>query len=167
MSKPLPNPPRALRPSKGQPNCALRLSKGITLLLLLLHLPLPLAAQDFTRTLAQRTTGERTLQLGGLFQGADTVLVQVYHDGRELSAEPQVGTFSLTLGEFDYYVVKFTDGQRRVKRLYIVELSDDMVEFYPPLEIDFDRVGNMLLLKRSTGKPDWQEFDVGLSRIRP
>lgn len=124
------------------------------------------AAQDHTRTLAQRTEAERSLVLHGLFQGADTALVQVYHDGEELMAEPFVGTWNLTLGAYEHYVVKFTDARRRVKRLYIVELSDDLIEFYPPVEIDFDRVGNLLLLKQSTGKPDWQEFDVGLSRQR-
>jgi hypothetical protein len=125
-----------------------------------------LYGQDYTRTLSQKAEGERSLVINGLFSGADSVYVQVYHDGEELTSSVEFGTFTLTLGTFDYYVVKFTDARRRVKRLYIVELSDDMVEFFPPLEIDFDRTGNILLLKQSTGKPDWQEFDVGMSRKR-
>ena len=143
--------------------------RGLWLLCLPLLLTVPdsAIAQDFTRTLSQKAEGERSLVLNGIFSGADSVYVQVYHDGEELTSSVELGTFSLTLGTYDYYVVKFTDAQRRVKRLYIVELSDDMVEFFPPLEVDFDRVGNILLLKQSTGKPDWQEFDVGMSRKRP
>lgn len=137
------------------------------LLGLLLALLLPVAfGQDMTRTLSQRTQGERTLQLTGLFQGADTVLVQVYHDGEVLSDQVAVRTFSLTLGTFDYYVIKFTTADRRTKRVYILELSDDMVEFYPPIEVDFDRTGNLVLIKQSSGKPDWLEYDVGMSRKR-
>lgn len=145
-------------------------SRRILLILLLLLVPLlcslPALAQDYTRTMNQRTQGERTLQLTGLFVGCDTALVQVYHDGEVLNEEVAIRTFSMSLGTFDYYVVKFTSADRRVKRVYILELSDDMVEFYPPIEVDFDRIGNIVLLKQSTGKPDWQEFDVGMSRKR-
>jgi hypothetical protein len=144
-----------------KPLCRIAVAFGVGMLLCL-----PLAAQDYTRTLSQKQTNERSLLLTGLFSGADSVYVQVYHDGEELTSSVEIGTFTLTLGTFDYYVVKFTDARRRTKRLYIVELSDDMVEFFPPLEIDFDRTGNILLLKQSTGKPDWQEFDVGMSRKR-
>jgi hypothetical protein len=144
-----------------KPLCRIAVAFGVGVLLCL-----PLAAQDYTRTLSQKQTNERSLLLTGLFSGADSVYVQVYHDGEELTSSVEFGTFTLTLGTFDYYVVKFTDARRRVKRLYIMELSDDMVEFFPPLEIDFDRTGNILLLKQSTGKPDWQEFDVGMSRKR-
>jgi hypothetical protein len=144
-----------------KPLCRIAVAFGVGMLLCL-----PLAAQDYARTLSQKAEGERSLLLTGLFSGADSVYVQVYHDGEELTSSVEFGTFTLTLGTFDYYVVKFTDARRRVKRLYIMELSDDMVEFFPPIEIDFDRTGNILLLKQSTGKPDWQEFDVGMSRKR-
>lgn len=123
-------------------------------------------AQDWTRTTAARTEGERRLVLQGTLVGADTALLQVYHDGDELHSDVYVRTWSLTLGAEDQYWIKFTDGRGRVKRIALHELSDDMVEFYPPIEVDFDRAGNMVLLKQSTGKPDWQEFDVGLSRQR-
>ena len=124
------------------------------------------SCQDFARTVNQRVEGERSLQLTGMLTGADTAYLQVYHDGDELYSASVFRTWSLPLGEQDYYVIKFTDGRRRVKYLYIMELSDDLVEFYPPIEIDFDRTGNLVLLKQSTGKPDWQEFDVGMSRKR-
>ena len=120
--------------------------------------------QDYTRTLCEKTAGQRSLVLQGIFQSADSVYVQVYHDGLELNSSMEVGTFTMTLGTYDYYVLKFTDIDHRTKRIYIMELSDDMIEFYPPVEIDFDRTGNIVLLKQSTGKPDWQEFDVGMSR---
>lgn len=120
--------------------------------------------QDWTRTTTQRAEGERKLVITGVFTGADTVLIQIYHDGKELHSDVYAGTFMLEFGTYRYYVVKFTDAQLRVKYLYILELSDDLVEFYPPVEIDFDRQGNMALIKPTNQKPDWQEFDVGLGR---
>lgn len=122
------------------------------------------SAQDWTRTTAERVEGERKLVLTGTFTGADSAYVQVYHDGKELFADVFFRTWTLTLGEYTSYNLKFTDTAGAVKRLAIHELSDDMVEFYPPMEIDFLRTGNMVLIKPSTGKPDWMEFDVGLSR---
>lgn len=121
-------------------------------------------AQDWTRTTTQRAEGERKFVVTGVFTGADTVLVQVYHDGKELHSEAYAGTFMLEFGTYRYYVVKFTDVLLRVKYLYILELSDDLIEFYPPIEIDFERQGNMALIKPTNQKPDWQEFDVGLGR---
>lgn len=137
---------------------------GLPMVLLLLTGTV--SAQDWTRTTTSRTYGVRQFVLNGTFTGSDTALVQVYHDGLELHSEPHARTFSLTLGEHDQYWVKFTDGKGRVKRIALHELSDDMVEFYPPIEVDFERAGNLVLIKQSTGKPDWQEFDVGLSRKR-
>lgn len=135
-----------------------------------LLLPLLLAActhaQDITRTTTERIHGRRELMMTGLFVDADTVLVQVYHDGKELLSEPFTNTFSLALGTFTSYEIKFTDTRHRVKRLSLHELSDDMLEFYPPIEVDFSRQGNMVLIKQSNGKPDWIEFDVGLGRKR-
>ncbi len=123
-------------------------------------------AQERTYTEPQRMVGERSLVLTGSFQGTDTALVQVYHDGMELSAEPFVRTWALTLGTYEYYVVKFSTSDHRVKRLYIMELGDDMVEFYPPIDVDFDVAGNLVIIKQRTGKANWQEFDVGMSRKR-
>lgn len=122
------------------------------------------SAQDWTRTTAERVPGERRLVLAGTIAGADSAYLQVYHDGKELYAEPIGRTWMLELGAYSYYSIKFTDPTGQIKRLYVHELSDDMVEFYPPMEVDFLRTGNLVLVKTSTGKPDWQEFDVGLSR---
>ena len=136
------------------------------LIALVLLLPVTIAAQDITRTVNERKPGARTLVLGGIFTGSDSAYVQVYHDGKELFSDFFVGTWTFTLGTHDWYMIKFTDARGRVKRIAIHELSDDMVEFYPPVEIDFDRMGNMVLIKQSHGKPDWLEFDVGMSRRR-
>ena len=142
------------------------------LLLLVLLLALaaaftaPLFAQDYIRTINERTEGQRCLVLNGIFSGADSAYVQVYHDADELTSSVEVNTFSLTLGTYDHYIIKFTDQQRRVKYVYLIELSDNLTEFIPPIEVDFDRTGNIVLLKQSTGKPDFQEFDVGMSRKR-
>lgn len=136
------------------------------LLLTMLLLPGLLPAQDRTRTLSDRRPGVRNFVLTGTFQDADTAYLQLYHDGRELHAEVYTHTFSLTLGEHDWYMVKLTDTRGRVKRIAIHEISDDMVEFYLPVEVDFGRAGNLVLIKQSVGKPDWMEFDVGLSRKR-
>ncbi len=145
---------------------ALRHWGGPTVTVLLMAISSTLSAQDWTRTESTRTYGERRLVLQGTFADADTALVQVYHDGDELHSEVYARTWSLTLGGQDQYWIKFTDGQGRVKRIAIHELSDDLVEFYPVIEVDFERIGNLVLIKQSTGKPDWQEFDVGLSRKR-
>jgi hypothetical protein len=136
------------------------------LLLILLLLPLCAAAQDPTRSVSERRMGQRTLVLTGSFAGNDSAYAQVYHDGREIFADMFVATFSFTLGTHDYYNIKFTDSKGRIKRIAIHELSDDMIEFYVPIEVDFDRLGNIVLIKQSHGKPDWIEFDVGMSRPR-
>jgi hypothetical protein len=136
------------------------------LILILLLLPLCATAQDPTRAVSERRMGQRTLVLTGSFAGSDSAYAQVYHDGREIFADMFVGTFSFTLGTHDYYNIKFTDGKGRIKRIAIHELSDDMIEFYVPIEVDFDRLGNIVLIKQSHGKPDWIEFDVGMSRPR-
>ena len=115
-------------------------------------------------TEAEHTPGERSLQLQGFFRDADTVLVQVYHDGKELYSEPHTTTWNIALSNHHYYVIKFTDQRQRVKRIYLVELSDNQVEFLPPIEVDFSVGGNVLYLKQRDGKLDWQEFDVGMSR---
>lgn len=125
-----------------------------------------LPAQDLTRTVSERKPGQRTLVLSGIFAGSDSAYAQVYHDGREIFADMFIGTWNFTLGGQDYYNIKFTDSQGRVKRIAVHELSDDLVEFYPPIEVDFDRLGNIVLIKQSHGKPDWMEYDVGLSRPR-
>lgn len=125
---------------------------------------LEMPAQDWTRTTAERVEGERRLMLTGTIAGADSAYLQVYHDGEELYDAVIGRTWSLELGAYAEYTIKFTDGAGNVKRLAIHELSDDLVEFYPPMEVDFLRTGNMVLIKQSTGKPDWMEFDVGLSR---
>jgi hypothetical protein len=137
-----------------------------TLLLALLLLPGLAPGQDLTRTVSERRPGVRSLTLSGIFTGSDTAYMQVYHDGEELHSDVYVGTWTITLGACQWYMIKFTDGKGRVKRLAVHELSDDMVEFFPPIEIDFDREGNMVLIKQSHGKPDWVEYDVGLSRKR-
>jgi len=110
--------------------------------------------------------GSTVLELRGLFSGSDTVFVQVFHDGEELTPEREVRIYSwaLTLGEYDYYDIKFTDEQGRVKYLSIHELCDGVIEYVPEIIIDFDRTGNLLLFKPSDGKPDFLQLDAGLSR---
>lgn len=121
-------------------------------------------AQTLVLTEAQHSTGDRALTITGLFHDADTVLVQIYHDSDVVHEEVCINTFSFTLGQYHHYVLKFTDAQLRVKRIYIVELSDNQLEWLPPIEIDFSTTGNVLYLKQRDGKLDFQEFDVGMSR---
>lgn len=110
--------------------------------------------------------GGRTLELRGLFAGADTVLVQVYHDSDLLAEEVRIYTWALALGTHDWYVIKFTAAGHRVKYLYILELADGVIEYVPEITIDFDREANLLLLKPASGKPDFLQYDVGLARKR-
>ena len=121
-------------------------------------------AQTLIITEAEHRDGQRALNLHGFFRDTDTVLVQVYHDSDVLYEEVAIRTWAITFSSFHYYVLKFTDVEQRVKRIYIMELSDNQIEFMPPIEIDFDTPGNVLYLKQRDGKLDWQEFDVGMSR---
>lgn len=140
-----------------------------TLLLILGLLPLVAPAQDWTWTETKwervDRPEDRRLVLSGKYVDADTVLVQIYHDGEE-TVEPTItyGIFTITLSEFDSYDIKFTDTQKRVKRITVRELGDRMIEFYPPMEIDFDRIGNYVLIKPDAKLPDYAELDVGVNR---
>lgn len=136
-------------------------------ILLLCLLPLASSAQTLILTEAQAHKGERSLSITGSFVDADTALVQVYHDGDLVAEEIRLYTWAFELTSFDYYVLKFTDAKKRVKRLYIMELSDDQLEFVPPIEIDFGVVGNLVLLKQRDRKLDFLQFDVGMSRRQP
>lgn len=110
---------------------------------------------------------ERQLVLSGSFVGADTVYIQMYHDGELITDNFKVGTFTITLSEFDTYEIKFTDTQKRVKRISVHELGDNMIEFYPPREIDFERVGNIVLIKPDAKRYDFAELDAGDNRSQP
>jgi len=116
--------------------------------------------------------GHRALELRGLFADADSVLLQVYHDSDLITETPCEHTWSLTLGNHDWYILKFTappnhkNGSPRVKYLGIFELNSQGIEYVPEIIIDFSREGNMLLIKPSDGKPDFLQMDVGLSRKR-
>jgi len=113
--------------------------------------------------------GTRSLELRGLFVGADTVLVQVYHDSDVLYEDVRTHTWSLTLGTYDWYSIKFTAQGGSEKYLHIHELCDGAIEYVPEIVIDFNRTGNLILYKPSDGKPDFLQLDVGLSRraVRP
>ena len=137
------------------------------LLLVACTTPAPLVQQPPVITETEPSPdGTRSLHLQGFFRDADTVFMQVYHDGDVLAEEVRLFTWALTLGEHPWYVVKFTDTMHRVKYLSVFELSDRTIEFVPPIEIDFDRTGNILLVKPSDGKPDFLQIDVGMSRKR-
>lgn len=133
---------------------------------LLLCLALQVGAQTPIITDTERREGERALHLNGLFSGADTVYMQVYHDGDLLHDTVCINTWQVALHTHDYYILKFTDRWQRTKRIHFVELSDDQLEFFPPIEIDFDARGNAVYIKQRDRKPDWIEYDVGLSRKR-
>jgi len=137
---------------------------------LLLFLPLLLALNTSAQTLLETTVeprkGERVLNVQGLFRGADTVLVQVYHDSDVLAEELRIYTWAFSFGTHEHYIIKFTDNAQRVKYLYILELSDDQIEFIPPIEVDFTVAGNLVLVKPRDRKPDFMLFDVGMSRNR-
>ena len=139
------------------------LGKGWGLLLLAMA-PCAANAQVFLETQVEAKKGERVLNVQGFFRDADTVLVQVYHDGDVLAEEVRIFTWAFTLGAFESYTLKFTDGRHRVKRLYILELSDDQVEFVPPIEVDFDVPGNLVLIKERDRQPDFLLYNVGMSR---
>lgn len=111
--------------------------------------------------------GTSTLHLQGFFREADSVYVQVYHDSDVITEEVRFYTWALTLGTYPWYCIKFTDARGRVKYLWVLELSSAHIEFVPPIEIDFGRNGDLLLVKQSDGKPDFLMIDVGLGRKRP
>lgn len=121
-------------------------------------------AQDWLRTETAYAEGRQRLQVSGKFIESDTVFVQVYHDGKELSSGLFVSSFTVVVDNADYCILKFTDRLRRVKRVSFFEISDDMVEFVPPFEVNFKRAGNLVYVKTSVGRPDFQEFDTGTSR---
>ena len=116
--------------------------------------------------------GQRTLELRGLFADADTVLLQVYHDSDLIAEVPCAHTWNITLGEYDWYILKFTappgrkNATHRVKYLGIFELNSEGIEYVPEILIEFGREGDLLLVKPSDGKPDFIQIDVGLSRSR-
>lgn len=122
------------------------------------------SAQTLILTEARHAPGQRILMVNGSFLDADSVYLQVYHDGDELYSEPVYVTWQLTLGEFEHYDLKFTDEQGRVKRISFHELSDNQIEDFPPIEVDFTTAGNVVYIKQRTGKLDWFEYDVGMSR---
>lgn len=137
--------------------------KGWSLLVLSIA-PCAASAQVLLETQVEARKGERILNVQGFFRDADTVLVQVYHDSDVLTEEVRVLTWGFTLGAYESYILKFTDGRQRVKRLYILELSDDQVEFLPPIEVDFAVVGNLVLIKPRDRSPDFSLYNVGMSR---
>ncbi len=121
---------------------------------------------EWTETKWERCNyGEERLFLTGKFLDADTVYIQVYHDG-ENAVDPIVayGTFHMELGEFAQYEIVFTDTYNREKRISIHELGDRLIEWYPPMEIDFDRLGNYILIKPDAKLPQYAEIHVGMSR---
>lgn len=134
------------------------------LLFLPLFLSLNTSAQTLLETDVESRKGVRKLHVQGFFRGADTVFAQVYHDGDALCDTILVRMWSFDLGAHESYSLKFTDGAHRVKRLYILELSDDQLEFVPPIEVDFDVPGNLVLIKPRDRQPDFMLFDVGMSR---
>jgi hypothetical protein len=134
------------------------------LLLLLLCCATHGQAQMLLITEVEHRNGERQLNLQGFFRDTDTAYVQVYHDGELVHEEVRIYTWALSLGTYENYTIKFTDQFHRVKRLYVIELSDNQIEFVPPIELDFGTAGNLVLLKQRDGKPDFLLFDVGMSR---
>ncbi len=140
--------------------------KTVVTLLFLLISSLSIS-QGVTNTVYDRTSsGERRLHLSGTFVGSDTAYIQIYHEGIEVTSDIAIMTFTLSLGEYTTYLVKFTDTKKRVKTISIHELGDGLIEFYPPFEIDFNRVGNLLLIKSSAKKPHYVEYDVGMGRSK-
>lgn len=144
----------------------MRMYAPLLLSLALAGAPAPAGAQVLLETDAQRREGQRQLHLQGVFTDADSVLVQVYHDSDVLLEEVQYHGWSLTLGAYESYWVKFTDEQQRVKRLFIGELSDDQVELVQAIEVDFSVVGNLAMLKERDRQPDFLLFNIGTSRKR-
>lgn len=138
----------------------------MAVLLPLLLLPALASAQVPMEVVADRRPGERSLMITGMLTGADSAYLQVYHDEMELHADIYVHTFSITLGTYDWYMLRFTDPDGRVKRVAIHGISDDMVQFLPPIEVDFDREGDLVLVQPSARKPMWLELDTRLSRRR-
>lgn len=120
-------------------------------------------SQRIVITEADHAPGKRSLLLNILVHDADSVYVRVYSDGERLLDDVYGSSFQLQLGTYVDYQVLISDGER-TKRLSIHELSDDMVEVYPLLEVDMNRTGNLLLIKPSSGKYGWIEMDVGMSR---
>jgi len=121
----------------------------------------------YVETQSTRTyDGTRALVLTGTFVNVDSVFVQVYHDGEPTAENVAHKTFTITLKEFDTYEIKFTDADRRVKRISIQELADGWIEFYPSIEMDFELSGNLALVKTNVLRPDFIEFDTGIGRKR-
>lgn len=139
-------------------------------LLLLLFLPLflPSQAQDipFITEAIESGDGSRSLHLRGTFKAADSVFVQVYHDDDALYGEPAYGFWELTLSEYNWYAIKFTNTRKQVKYLWVMELSDDQHEFVDPIVVDFNRDCNLILRKTSNRRPDFMLEETGLGRER-
>lgn len=110
--------------------------------------------------------GQRALLLNVVVHGADSVGVEIICDGERIHEDRYGTAFQLKLGACDDYQVLLRAGDR-LKRLSIHELSDDMVEVVPMLEVDMDRDGNLVLVKPSNGKDGFELIDVGMSRKRP
>ena len=108
--------------------------------------------------------GSRALILSGTFVNADSVYIQIYHEGELTKESTAYKVFTITLREFNTYDIKFTDINHRSKSIYIRELADVWEEFVPAFEIDFDVVGNITLVKTNVRRPNFIEFETGLGR---
>lgn len=122
--------------------------------------PLPLATEF------EHAPGQRALLLNLVVHDADSVGVTIICDGERIHEDRYGSSFQLKLGACEDYQILMRAGDR-LKRLSIHELSDDLVEVLPMLEVDMDRTGNLVLVKPSNGKDGFELIDVGMSRERP
>ena len=128
------------------------LKVGILLLLLSASAP-----QD------ARAQGEK-LTLTGTFLAADTVQIKVYHDTYMVDQSQEVYSYAIELMNEKSYIISFTDTKGREKRIWIPYTGDGLIELAEPIDVDFNAVGDIAMIKENARKPGFLIIDVGLLR---
>lgn len=105
------------------------------------------------------------LMLSGAFIGADTVFIEVYH-GVETSAKmTKINGYTIELVQHDHYTIKFTDTKGRTKIMFIPCVGQDVIESVG-VDVDFRKVGDLVLLKENARREGFDLLDAGLQRKR-
>lgn len=107
--------------------------------------------------------GEK-LTLTGEFIDADTVQIRVYHDNKMVAESQEVYSYAIELMEYKSYVIVFNDSKGREKRLWIPYTGDNLVEIAPPIDVEFNALGDLVIVKENARKKGFDLYDVGLFR---
>lgn len=104
------------------------------------------------------------LIISGIFLGADTVLVQVYHGTVKSTESVEVHAYTVTLTEYEHYTVKFTDKRGRMKLIHIPCVGCGMIEIPPSIDVDFTVIGDIILWKENARREGFDVLDSGLNK---